>query len=218
MSARGVEIHNGYISIPAGIQEIEGGTYAAPLEKSVAGFIPAQMAIDMKAISGDALGFYYTVFGDNPSGNLNVIGGRVRAQIKSGIDTGSGYLRGLQVNAEVLAKATVGAAVAGIYVSVYSEAASVFSGDVRGIYINNFMAVSGSTYEMIRLEENGGATVTSLLSGYVGGGGDINYAFIMSGSHTAWDGTTDKVTGKTASGFLRVNVEGYIRHIPLYAP
>ena len=147
MSARGIEVHNGYIEIPGGVQGIIGGSWDSPLAKGVADEAGIQMIMSVSAISGESAGGYFGVKANNDSGNLSIKGVRARATVLTGVDTGTGRVDGVHVEVEALGTAVVGAQVMGIRVEIYVEGDATLSSDVQGIAVLNYINVQpGGTY------------------------------------------------------------------------
>ena len=139
-----------------------------------------------------------------------------KASVPAGIDTGSGTVKGLHIEVEVLATGVAGGRIDALKAEVYCPTGSSMGADVAGLHISNFIQVQPTgSYEMARFEENGGITVEDIIGAYVTG--DVNYFICLQpGSNTAWDRTGDKATPLTEQGWLRVWVGGSDRYIQLY--
>lgn len=216
MSARGIEIHNGYLVFPEGMpQELHLGTEASPLTQGEAGQIVVSAVINALALGGTVeAGLFMVVGSVDLTGNLR--GVHVKARVNDLI-TLTGWLFGVYIETEVLGTGTVTQALEGIRIEQYAPSGATVTETIYGIHIANSIEVAPSAYSFIRLSENAASTVTSVL--FIAKGGDcLGMTYFMEVIGTA-DGMFCSSSGTVSSpdGFITVRIHQKDRYIALYS-
>lgn len=206
MTTRGIEVHNGHIilsrtiNIEAEQEFLDQKAIIASLNASVlGGTIQALHGIAKSAVS--------------MPGNIRCL--RADAMIlDGGIITDD--LRGAYIRAVGRGVGEVAGEFTGLYVELNTDVGVVISGDANAIHIGNMMiATPVQQYNIIRLDENGGATIDNFISAHVAGGSDINYFLYTAQVTSAWSNVDDK-TGGGSTGWIRVIIAGAVKYIGLY--
>ncbi|MBA7680443.1 hypothetical protein ES703_88759 [subsurface metagenome] len=215
MSARGIEIHNGYLDLPEGMpQTLHMGTDGTPLEQGVADQIIVSAVVNAVALGGAVkAGQFMVIASVSLTGNLESL--MAQSIINDGI-TVTGTVFGARIKAQVLGAGVAAASFEGLRLELSSAAGASFNQGVYGIFISNYIpgTLVSPVYHMIRLQENGTVRLQSFLYCRAGGGG-VDYAFVLHGGPPgdAWR-STESPTG--AGGFIKVLVGGVPRWIQLY--
>ena len=218
MAARGVEIHNGYVTIPAGmVSQLSMGTWAAPITQTSAGQILVGGVIQAIALGGDVHGGYFGVRAEVAlTGDLR--GVRARASVLSNAAL-TGFLYGLHTEVEVGgATSSISGRTVGHTIEIYSETGCVHTGDVHGIFVNNYIDGTVTVYQMVRLENNGSAVPQSIIAVYVN---DASYFLHFTPNTPAaggWVATGDRTAGSAtnAAGWLKVDMPAGDKYIQLF--
>jgi len=218
MSVRGIEIHNGYVAIPADmIQKIQLGTWSSPITQGVADqLVFSGVVTAVAALGGDISGGYFGARVE-VAFTGDVRGLRARASVLSDVAL-TGYLYGIHTEIELGGtSSTISGRTSGHTIEIYSEAGCVHTGDVHGLFVNNYMDGTVTVYQMLRLESGGSAVPSSIIAVYVN---DAEYAFHFT-PHTpaslGWSLADDKTGGGGGgTGWLRVDMQGTVKYIQLY--
>ena len=216
MSARGMEIHNGSITFPEGSPpKLHMGTEASPLTQGEAGQIVHSAVINAGALGGNVAASYNRV---NVSADMT--GNIVTLESKAIVDedqTLTGNLKGLHIQAQLMANGVVDGLVEGATIYVFSAAGAELNSDVRVLYVAGYnlgAVIAGGTHEMIRIEENGTMIPDNILGVYTHDAVNFLHLSPAAPAGGAWNADGD-VTG-SAAGFIKVSCGGN-RYIQLYA-
>jgi hypothetical protein len=190
----------------------KAGTNASPIVFSTANQFGFKYYLEGTAITGKLTGFLMQVKASNASGNLDLCGFNPRAQVLTGIDTGTGGVTGIHTELEAGGTAVIGGQWRGHLIELYGEAGATITGDIYGLSIANYIDSTIANYMMARFEHNGSATCRAGLAMY----GAMTNAFLF-GAGVAGDIATDKSGGGAAgTGYLTVEILGVTRYIQLY--
>jgi len=143
---------------------------------------------------------------------------RVRATVDANIVL-TGNLTGTRTETEVLgATGEVTGTTMGHLIEMYSEAGCQFDSDVRGIFVSNYnLGTMNSTYELVRLEENGTAVPDNILGVYVLDATTFLHLTPNVPAGGAWSNVGDKTGGGGAgTGWIKVTVMGVAKYLQLY--
>jgi len=217
MSARGMEIHNGSITFPEGSPpELHMGTEASPLTQGEAGQIVHSAVIDAGVLGGNVAASYNGVnVSADMTGNITTV------EANSVVETDvalTGDLRGIETHVQMLGTtASISGFTIGIQIGMYSQAGCTHTGDVFGIFINNYqLGTRGGSYSFIRMEENGTMILTQA---FFVGATDAQYFMTLRPGTCAsggWDVTTDVATSNGKVGILRIDTPVGDKAIQLY--
>ena len=200
MSAvRGIEIHNGYISIPDGMSVVIATSLTSGTIRghSTEVKVAADGTVNVDAIRGKA-----TVNADVALAAGAVIGGgRFETELGSGAAAVDARIQGLEVA-----------------VTIPDDAGTL--GQIYGLLMTNYIETDPGGYTMIRLSEHGPATVTieDLIHFYIPRAAVTRvFRFDPQNKTDAWASHGDKTGGHTyQNGWLEVLLGGLTRYIQLY--
>ena len=214
LGSRGIEVHDGFITFPTNaVPKIHLGTWASPLSQIEAGQVVVSAVISITALGGEVFPAY---FGVKVAADLTseAYGLRVRAAILDGI-THSNRIQGILAEVEFLGTAISNLHKSGIRIEMYAEAGTTLTGDMYGLWLNNYLLSQPTTYHMIRLTENGSVTVGDAIYVRIGGTADItNLLRIFPAVCTGWSYLIDPPGA--ARGRIGVDIGGFQRYLQLY--
>lgn len=205
MATRGIEIHNGHVVMSRTLDIIA--------EQEVLDQKVITAILNASVLGGTLQALYGSVKSSVAMpGNLRCL--RAESMIlDGGIITGD--LRGAYIRAVGRGAGQVAGEFTGLFIELNTDAGVVMSGDAYAIHIGNMMGVAPTgTYDVIRLDENGGALIDNFISAHIAAGSNINYFLYTAQATNAWAAVDDK-TG-AAAGWIRVIIAGSVKYIQLY--
>lgn len=215
MSARGIEIHNGYARLPQ-VTEIAVGTPSVPIDQTVANSIEIGVVKSIKVATGSETGIE-AILQSAIAGAQNLRGIRSKVSALTALAL-TGYMYGVYVELEVLGTATMSGLYEGIRIEQYVESGTTFSSaTVYPIHVANSISKQPSSYAFFRLSEDGASYVDDIFLITKGAlCTDMKYLFdIVYGAAIGMLATVGACTG--TAGYLKIKCNSDDRYIQLYS-